>query len=85
MKREPALLVGLIVAVLHLALRSLDIERVDEETLQAVASFLLVLGGALLTRAKVMPVATLQDAGLSPAAVKERAEDPAVPPHRGRR
>lgn len=83
MGREPALFIGLIVAALNFLLRALDVESVDDEMVQAVASFLLILGGAILTRAKVMPVKTIKEAGLSPRAVEERAHDPEVIPHRG--
>ena len=83
MSREPALFIGLIVAALNFLIRALEIDGIDDQTVQAVASFLVILGGALLTRAKVMPVATIKEAGLSPEAVKERAENPAVTPHPG--
>jgi hypothetical protein len=83
MSREPALFIGLLVAALNFLIRALEIDGIDDQTVQAVASFLVILGGALLTRAKVMPVATIKEAGLSPEAVKERAEDPAVTPHAG--
>jgi flagellar motor component MotA len=90
MRKEPALFIGLIVALLHVLLRALEIDGVDEESVQAVASFLVILGGALLTRAKVMPVATIKDAGLSPDGVKRQADQqqmealrppPPPPPH----
>lgn len=83
MKREPALIIGLIVAAINLLLRSLDVEGVDDALVQSVASFLVILGGAILTRAKVMPVATIKDAGLSPKAVEQRADDREILPYRG--
>ena len=83
MNREPALFIGLLVAALNFLIRALEIDGIDDQTVQAVTSFLVILGGALLTRAKVMPVATIKEAGLSPEAVKERAEDPAVTRHAG--
>lgn len=83
MRKEPALFIGLIVAILNVLLRWLQIDEVDDSVLQAVASFVLIVVGAIVTRAKVMPVATIKEAGLSPRIVEARAEDPSILTHRG--
>ena len=82
MKREPAILVGIGVALLAALVRWLDLPALDTDTAEAVVNTVLTLAGALLVRAKVMPTATIKDAGMDPALVKERAENPAVPPFR---
>jgi hypothetical protein len=82
MKSEPALWTGLVVAVLGIAFHALDIPALDTDTAEALASALVTLVGALVVRAKVMPVATIKEAGLDPELVQLQADDPNVLPHR---
>jgi hypothetical protein len=52
---------------------------VDPETVNTVAQFIVAIVGALLIRARVFSRNTIREAGLSPKAVQERADNPAVP------
>jgi hypothetical protein len=78
MKREPALLVTLLVLLLRWALSALDVPALDDEALRAVADVLLAVGGALVIRARVFSEHTLREAGLTPTEVEARAENPQV-------
>jgi len=79
--REPAVIIAVIAAILQAAwlFWTGDVDASATWALPVAT----VLGG-LLTRRKVIPVETVKDAGLSPTAVKDRAEDPAVPKHLGK-
>lgn len=79
-RREPAILTGIAAALLSALFHWLDLPALDTDTAEAVASAVLTLGGALLIRAKVMPTATIREAGMDPQIVKERAANPAVMP-----
>jgi hypothetical protein len=69
------------VLLIQYAARRLDWPISDEDAAM-LANVLSVLILALV-RQFVMPVATVKAAGLSPTAVVERADDPAVAPYRG--
>lgn len=83
MTKEPAILTGLVVALLGALIHWLDLPALDSDTAETVANVVITLAGALVVRAKVMPVATIKEAGLSPKAVEARAEDPEILAHRG--
>jgi 2-hydroxychromene-2-carboxylate isomerase len=86
--KEPALKAGAfgtaVVAVL-LAYRIVNAQQaLAWSTLLTMALTALVpLAQAWWTRRKVMPVATIKQAGLDPEAVNRAADDPAVRPHTG--
>ena len=88
MKKEPALLVMLLVFILT---RLLDVfgfdttagGQVDPETLETVAEFILMLGGGALIRWKVFSEHTIRKAGLTPTEVQVRADDPRAPTAKG--
>lgn len=87
-KREPALKAGAfgsaVVAVL-LAYRILNAEQALawSTLLTMLVTVLVPLVQAWWTRRKVMPVATIEAAGLDPDAVTRAAADPAVKPYTG--
>lgn len=76
MKREPALFVALLVAVINLGIHLLDMEALDSDVAEGIANAIVMVIGGLLIRRKVIPVATVNEAGLTSADVKFMAADP---------
>lgn len=83
MKSEPVMIVGVLVAIIQYAIRFFDLGTVDDSAVQGLATGIIVLIGAAWARWKVMPVATIKEAGLSPTAVQSRADNPSIPRHAG--
>lgn len=79
-KKEPALLYGVLTAALALAVAYGFISSEKLGLWQALVVALLPLLQALFTRREVMPVSTINDAGLTTNTVQGMAEDPAVTP-----
>lgn len=82
MNREPAMLTGVVVALLGALFHWLDLPALDSDTAEAIATAVLTVAGALLVRAKVMPVSTIKEAGMDPQLVQERADNPLITPFR---
>lgn len=83
MKKEPALFVALVVAILNLGLHYLELDWLDSDMVEGLANAIVVMLGGLLVRQKVIPVATVNEAGLTAADVQKRAADPSITPVQG--
>jgi len=79
MSKEPVMIIMVLVAILQYAIRFFDLGPIDDSVLQDLATGLVVLVGAFIARRKVMPVATIKEAGINPTAVKSRADNPDIP------
>lgn len=87
-KKEPALTAGAVGAAVIALLLSYRLVNAQQAAawsslLTMALSILVPLLQAWWTRRKVMPVATIKEAGLSPDAVNEAASDPSVRPYTG--
>ena len=79
-QKEPAVTIGVAVGAMMGLLLAYDV--VDTEKAAAWSAFLLValpIIQGVFTRFHVFSPNTIREAGLDPAAVKERAEDPSIP------
>ena len=80
-KKEPALFAGAVAAALSLLVLYGVLDAEKAAGWQAFALALIPVGQMLaswFTRQKVMPVATVKEAGYDPDEVKERAGDPEI-------
>lgn len=78
-RREPALLAGLVTALLGVLLvyKVLDERQAAAWGALAMASLPLVQG--LVTRWLVIPTETVRQAGIDPDTIKRNAADPTIP------
>lgn len=84
--REPALRAGAVAAAVVALLSAYRIVTAEQALawttiLTMALTFVVPLVQAWYTRQKVVPVATIEAAGLDPAKVVEAAADPNVAPH----
>ena len=79
--KEPAIIIAAVVAVVQgvMIFTTGDVNA----NVEWVIPVLTALGGVFI-RSKVFPTKTIREAGLSPQAVKENAENPRVVPHEGK-
>lgn len=82
MKKEPVLLYGLLTALLALAVAYGLVSNDKLELWQALIVAALPVIQAIFTRREVMPVSTINDAGLTSGEVQGMAQDPGVTPVR---
>lgn len=81
-KCEPARIYALIVAVIGAAAAfGFAVDGEQQAAILAVVAAVLAIGQGEATRAKVMPVETIRQAGLNPRAVEMRAADPDTAPY----
>jgi hypothetical protein len=86
MRREPVLLAGVVIVALRWIAAALgwewssELEATTTAAVGAVIDLGIVAIPLIVARSRVMPTRTIRDAGLSPAAIQTRADDPAVPP-----
>lgn len=81
MRREPAVLIAALAALVQAALIYLTSDP-SYDASEIATPILTLLVGAI-TRQRVMPTATIREAGLNPRTVQERADDPHFQPYRG--
>lgn len=75
---EPVAIRGAIVLLIMAALEYLKVQNVSESEVVLVLQAIAFLVGLWRTRAKVMPVAVVKEAGMTPADVKAMAADPDI-------
>ena len=83
-RSEPSLLIGLLTAVVALLVVYRVLDEQQAQAWQTLLFALLPLLQALVTRQLVFAPRTIEKAGINPAEVERRAEDPDIPPYRKR-
>lgn len=77
MRKEPAIIVAALAAIIQGVLIYVTSDPTYDAS-EILTPVLTLIVGALV-RQKVMPVATVKEAGLHPSDIKERAADPRIP------